>query len=179
MIRLNTIKTTWQIGLIFFFLLAQLLISCSDSSVVGHVVFANDLYNFEVSVKTAETSYRDGQTYPSNVTFVLKVADNNREDLVQSLIAKGHFSSEEQAIHFLSFGLPKSVSVKDATGSAIKPLFFHFERSFDLKKERVFLTSFDLSQAQEAGVLSLLIDSPIFGEDAVVIDISKLEIYKS
>ncbi|MEL7145354.1 MAG: hypothetical protein AAFO69_03225 [Bacteroidota bacterium] len=179
MIRSNTIQSTWRGVGVFCLLFAQLLTSCGSSSDSQHLETANNLYNFDITVKTADTSYGEDQSYPNNVTFVLKIAEKNRKDLIQSLIARGHFSSEDQAIHFLSFELLKNVRVQSTSGVVFNPLFFHFERSFDLKKERVFLTSFDLSQARNAETLKLLINSPVFGNEAVEFDISKLEIYKS
>ncbi|MEL7148241.1 MAG: hypothetical protein AAFO69_17840, partial [Bacteroidota bacterium] len=87
--------------------------------------------------------------------------------------------NKAQAVQYLSFELQKHLYIKSVEDDQLRPVFMHFERSFDLKKGRNFLLSFDMSGISESTDIKLIIDSKIFGEKAIDFSINELKIYKS
>ena len=138
----------------------------------------NEEFNFSLTVKEEELFYDEDTGYPANVTFVLNISPAANEDLVTYLTESGSFENREQVIHYLSFELQKQMQIR-AGGQVINPVFCHFERSFDLKKDRVLLASFDLSGLSPSDKPTLAIESTVLGKTTVNFNLTELEIYKS
>ena len=158
-------------------LLASILGACGEPQ-VEKVTVENTAFNFTLSVKQDDLFYDKETGYPANVTFVLVVEPSSNVDLVTYLTESGLFENKQKVIHYLSFELQKQLQV-EAGEKLLQPVFCHFERSFDLKKKRTFLASFDLSTVTPSDQMHLSVNSKIFGEDTIDFDLSQLVIYKS
>lgn len=170
-------------NLLYIQILASLVLivsvtGCSERSQEA-IDFRTEGYQFRLAVNSEETEYSSESTYPINAAFILEITPAGQQNLIESVMSTADLSDKEAAIYYLSYDLPKAMFIEGNTGEHIKPLFFHFERSFDLKTSRKFLVSFDLSEVAEKSDLWFVVDQHYFGKKPIRVNLNELALNQS
>lgn len=149
------------------------LIGCSSPTSV--MLAEEGAFRFELRVKEDDLDYQTKEGYPANVTFLIEIEPIQEKDLVSLLISMDY--QEEEVINYLSYQM-KDALIVTTDEKQIKCQLFHFERSYQLKKGRTFLASFDLSSIKHDSNPNLEIRSKLFSEQPIQFDLTHFELYR-
>ncbi|MEM6643960.1 MAG: hypothetical protein AAF616_13350 [Bacteroidota bacterium] len=115
--------------------------------------------NFSYALKYLSESLED---QPEFYHFTLEIAPNGDEDLIDFLAVK---YEKAAIIDYLSFRLQNEIFLRHGLDT-LPVASFHFERSFDLRKSRVFNLAFEyvglpLTRDDALIIKSKLFDNPV------------------
>ena len=82
---------------------------------------------------------------------------------------------QQERIHYLSFGMQQDIRLEE-NGEELPCIAYHFERTYDVSKERTFLVGFKQNAKTTNATKTFVLDSPIIGVGPIKIQFKKEDI---
>ena len=71
-------------------------------------------------------------------------------------------SHQQERIHYLSFGMQQDIRLME-NGKELPCVLYHFERTYDISKERTFLVAFNQDESTKDATKTFILDSSVLG----------------
>ena len=71
-------------------------------------------------------------------------------------------SHQQERIHYLSFGMQQDIRLME-NGKELPCVLYHFERTYDISKERTFLIAFNQDESTKDATKTFILDSSVLG----------------
>jgi hypothetical protein len=71
-------------------------------------------------------------------------------------------SHQQERIHYLSFGIQQDIRLME-NGKELPCILYHFERTYDISKERTFLIAFNQDESTKDATKTFILDSAVLG----------------
>lgn len=136
----------------FYLLMAIALSSCGGEEQLEFRASTSD-FAFVVKEKKASPD-----NTPEFYNLTLEVSRKDQQDLVGAM--KESYA-EAEIINYLSYRLKDDIKLKSGVDT-VPVVLYHFERSFDLKKSRIFNLTFEHLGRSFAQGDALIVNSPLF-----------------
>lgn len=84
-------------------------------------------------------------------------------------------SHQQERIHYLSFGMQQDIRLME-NGKELPCVLYHFERTYDISKERTFLVAFNQEESTKNATKTFILDSSVLGIGTIKIQFNGKDI---